>query len=174
MDLNSSFQTRYERIQNGWNLMTVYERFEQGIALILTGLIAVVIVLATLELCYEILRLVIADRGNRVDHRLFQTLFGQVMTVLIALELKHSILRVVARKENIVQVKTVLLIGLLAISRKFIVLDLNEVQAEMVLALSVSVIALAIAYWIVRGREVEAPHRDRLEPQLSKRSTAGA
>lgn len=32
------------------NLMTVYERFEQGIALILTGLIAVVIVMATLEL----------------------------------------------------------------------------------------------------------------------------
>lgn len=94
---------------------------------------------------------------NPLGHRLFQTVFGQVMTVLIALEFKHSILRVVARKENIIQVKTVLLIGLLAVSRKFIVLDLNEVDAEMVLALSVSVIALAIAYWIVRGREREAP-----------------
>lgn len=164
MDLNSAFQTRYARMQNGWNLMTVYERFEQGIALILTGLIAVVIVMATLELSKEILKLILADRMNPLDHRLFQTLFGQVMTVLIALEFKHSILRVVARKENIIQVKTVLLIGLLAISRKFIVLDLNEVQAEMVLALSVSVIALAIAYWIVRGQEREG-HRARLEAQ---------
>lgn len=157
MDINHALQTRYARLQNGWNLMTVYERFEQGIALILTGLIAVVIVVATLELTKEILQLILADRMSPLDHRLFQTLFGQVMTVLIALEFKHSILRVVARKESIIRVKTVLLIGLLAISRKFIVLDLNEVQAEMVLALSVSIIALAIAYWIVRGREGEAP-----------------
>ncbi len=132
--------------------MTVYERFEQGIALILTGLIAVVIVMATLEFTQEIVQLILADRMNPLDHRLFQTLFGQVMTVLIALEFNHSILRVVARKENIIQVKTVLLIGLLAISRKFIVLDLNEVQADMVLALSASVVALAIAYWIARTR----------------------
>ena len=161
MDINPAQHSRYARMQRRWNLMTVYERFEQGIALILTGLIAVVIVIATLELTKEILQLILADRMNPLDHRLFQTLFGQVMTVLIALELKHSILRVVARKENIIQVKTVLLIGLLAISRKFIVLDLNEVQAEMVLALSVSVIALAIAYWIVRGREGQAPRSGR-------------
>ena len=161
MDLNHALQSRYARVQKGWNLMTVYERFEQGIALILIGLIAVVIVMATLELTKEIFQLILADRMNPLDHPLFQTLFGQVMTVLIALEFKHSILRVVARKESIIQVKTVLLIGLLAISRKFIVLDLNEVQAEMVLALSVSVIALAIAYWIVRGREGEAPCRER-------------
>ncbi len=165
MDLNQALKSRDARMQNGWNLMTVYEKFEQGIALILTGLIAVVIVMATLELTKEILQLILADRMNPLDHRLFQTLFGQVMTVLIALEFKHSILRVVARKENIIQVKTVLLIGLLAISRKFIVLDLNEVQAEMVLALSASVIALAIAYWIVRGRDAEPSRIDHGEPQ---------
>lgn len=170
MDFNSAFQTRYARMQHGWNLMTVYERFEQGIALILTGLIAVVIVMATLELAKEIFKLILADRMNPLDHRLFQTLFGQVMTVLIALEFKHSILRVVARKENIIQVKTVLLIALLAISRKFIVLDLNEVHAEMVLALSVSVIALAIAYWIVRGREREIPRHRAWRHRLSKAS----
>ena len=148
--------------------MTVYERFEQGIALILTGLIAVVIVMATLELAKEIFKLILADRMNPLDHRLFQTLFGQVMTVLIALEFKHSILRVVARKENIIQVKTVLLIALLAISRKFIVLDLNEVHAEMVLALSVSVIALAIAYWVVRGQEREVPRQRSWRHRLAK------
>jgi hypothetical protein len=42
------------------------------------------------------------------------------MTLLIAMEFKHSILRVIARKERIIQVKTVLLIALLALARKFI------------------------------------------------------
>lgn len=59
MDLNSAFQSCYARMQTRWNLMTLYERFEQGIALILTGLIVVVIVMATLELSKEILKLIL-------------------------------------------------------------------------------------------------------------------
>ncbi len=136
--------------------MTVYERFEQGIALILTGLIAVVIVVATLELAKEVLQLLLINKMKPLDHRLFQTLFGQVMTVLIALEFKHSILKVVARKESIIQVKTILLIGLLVISRKFIVLDLDEFEAEMILALAASVVGLAVAYWLVKERGVSS------------------
>nr|WP_223264470.1 phosphate-starvation-inducible PsiE family protein [Sulfuriferula plumbiphila] len=133
--------------------MTLYERFEQGVALILTGLIAAIIMVALLELSKEVFQLVLVDAANPLDHTLFQALFGQILTVLIALEFKHSILKVVARKESIIQVKTVLLIGLLAISRKFIVLDIGEIQADTILALAAAVVALAIAYWLIRERE---------------------
>ena len=154
MGSNSPKRLRYAGIKNAWNIMTVYERFEQGIALILTGLIAIVIVVATLELAKEVLQLLVINKMKPLDHRLFQTLFGQVMTVLIALEFKHSILKVVARKESIIQVKTILLIGLLAVSRKFIVLDLDDFDAEMMLALAASVVGLAVAYWLVKEREL--------------------
>jgi len=146
-------KSRFAQVLTQWNVMTLYEKFEQGVALILTGLIAVIIVVALLELTKEIFRLVLVDAANPLDHTLFQALFGQILTVLIALEFKHSILKVVARKESIIQVKTVLLIGLLAISRKFIVLDVGEIQAETILALAAAVMALAIAYWLIRERE---------------------
>jgi len=133
--------------------MTVYERFEQAVALILTGLIAIIIVVALVELSKEVLKTVVAGTLNPLDHRLFQTLFGQILTLLIALEFKHSILKVVARKESIIQVKTVLLIGMLAISRKFMILDLDQVEADTIFALAAAVVALAAAYWLIRKRD---------------------
>lgn len=133
--------------------MTVYERFEQAVALILTGLIAIIIVVALVELSKEVLKTVVAGTMNPLDHRLFQTLFGQILTLLIALEFKHSILKVVARKESIIQVKTVLLIAMLAISRKFMILDLDQVRADTIFALAAGVVALAAAYWLIRKRD---------------------
>lgn len=133
--------------------MTVYERFEQAVALILTGLIAIIIVVALVELSKEVLKTVVAGTMNPLDHRLFQTLFGQILTLLIALEFKHSILKVVARKESIIQVKTVLLIAMLAISRKFMILDLDQVRADTIFALAAGVVALAVAYWLIRKRD---------------------
>lgn len=48
-----------------------------------------------------------------------------IMTLLIAMEFKHSIVRVALRRDSIIQVKTVVLIALIALSRKFVILDSN-------------------------------------------------
>ncbi|MES2407487.1 MAG: phosphate-starvation-inducible PsiE family protein [Pseudomonadota bacterium] len=151
--IDADRKSRFAQALTQWNVMTLYEKFEQGVALVLTGLIAVIIVVALLELSKEVFQLIVVNAANPLDHTLFQSLFGQILTVLIALEFKHSILKVVARKESIIQVKTVLLIGLLAISRKFIVLDVGEIRDGTILALASAVLALAIAYWLIRERE---------------------
>ena len=46
-----------------------------------------------------------------------------------------------------------LLIGMLAISRKFMILDLDQIQAETIFALAAAVVALAVAYWLIRRRD---------------------
>ncbi|WP_413439213.1 phosphate-starvation-inducible PsiE family protein [Sulfuriferula sp. GW1] len=151
--VSTGSKSRFTRVMAQWNVMTLYEKFEQSVALALTGLIAVIIVVALVALSKEVFRLVFIDAANPLDHTIFQTLFGQILTVLIALEFKHSILKVVARRENIIQVKTVLLIGLLAISRKFIILDIGAIQADLIFSLAAAVLALAIAYWLIRRQE---------------------
>lgn len=153
MKMGNALRLWLSRIQAQWNVLSMYEKFEQGVALVLTGLISVIIMIALLELSREVFRLMLIDAVNPLDHKVFQFLFGQILTVLIALEFKHSILRVIARKESIIQVKTVLLIGLLAISRKFIILDIGEISAHTILALAAAVVSLAIAYWLIRDRE---------------------
>jgi uncharacterized membrane protein (DUF373 family) len=89
-----------------------------------------------------------------LDHRMFQAIFGQIMTLLIALEFKHSIVKVVAHGESIIQVRTVLLIALLAVSRKFIILDPDKYSAQTILALAAVLVGLGITYWLIRDRDV--------------------
>ena len=95
-----------------WAVMTFYERFEQVIALALSAIIAVIIVVSLLQLISIVFSLLIIDAFNPLDHKVFQTVFGMIMTLLIAMEFKHSIVRVALRRDSIIQVKTVILIGL--------------------------------------------------------------
>ena len=88
-----------------------------------------------------------------LDHGIFQTVFGEILTLLIALEFNHTLQFVVSRQQSIIQTKIVLLIALLAIARKFIVLDLGNVEAAQLLGLAAITLALAIAYWLMRERD---------------------
>ena len=78
------------------------------------------------------------------------------MTLLIALEFKHSIIRVALRRASIVQVKTVVLISLLALSRKFIVLD-SKATGETIAALALATLVLGVVYWLLRERDDRLP-----------------
>lgn len=69
----------------------------------------------------------------------FASLWQLVMTLLIAMEVKHSILRVMLRRDHIVQAKTVILVAMLAIARKFILLDAATAPAH-IAALSAALV----------------------------------
>ena len=147
-----------------WPLMTVYERFEQAVALVLSSIIVVVIVLALVQIVVRVLPLLLGGGLNILDHGAFQALFGTIMTLLIAMEFKHSIIRAALRKESVVQVKTVILIALLALSRKFIILDTTATQPATIGALAGATLVLGIVYWLLRERDdrpgVAAPPDD--------------
>jgi hypothetical protein len=96
-----------------WSLLSLYERFEQVVALVLSLIIAMVITMALIQLIRRVLPLLLSDAVDPLDQRVIQGLIGTVMTLLIALEFKHSIIRVAIRRDNIVHVKTVILISLM-------------------------------------------------------------
>ena len=77
---------------------------------------------------------------------MFQAIFGAIFTVIIALEFKRSLLVVAERQESIVQVRTVILIALLAIVRKLIILDLASTDALQLFALAAAILALGAVY----------------------------
>jgi uncharacterized membrane protein (DUF373 family) len=140
-------------VKRSWKLMTWYERFEQLVVLALSSLIALVILAALMQLILQVLPLLIGGALDPLDHEVFQALFGTIMTLLIALEFKHSIVRVALRRDSVVQVKTVVLIALLALSRKFIVLDSTVTSAATIAALAGATLALGSVYWLLRERE---------------------
>ena len=124
MEADRSLTARlFRETRDRWSLMTAYERFEQVVALVLSFIMAVIIVLALVQIVVRVLPLLIGGGVDILEHGVFQALFGTIMTLLIAMEFKHSIIRAALRQESVVQVKTVILIALLALSRKFIILD---------------------------------------------------
>jgi uncharacterized membrane protein (DUF373 family) len=150
----SGLRDRYGNFKESWQTLSLYERIEQVIALTLTGLITIIIVIATWDLAKEVFYLAWHGVLDPLDHRMFQAIFGQIMTLLIALEFKHSIVKVVAHGQSIIQVRTVLLIALLAVSRKFIILDPDKYSAQTILALAAVLVGLGITYWLIRDRDV--------------------
>lgn len=136
-----------------WPLMSLYERFEQVVAIVLSLVIAVVIALALVQLLIRIVPLLVSGAMDPLDHEVFQMLFGMIMTLLIAMEFKHSIIRVALRRSSIVQVKTVVLISLIALSRKFVILDTNTTSASTIAALAGATLVLGVVYWLLRERD---------------------
>ncbi len=133
--------------------MTIYERFEQIVAIVLSFLIAIIIVVSVIQLIGQIIPLLLGGALDVLDSGVFKSLFGMIMTVLIAMEFKHSIVKVIVKNESIIQVKTVILIAILAISRKFIILDIKAIGAETIAVLAFAVLVLGIVYWLMRERD---------------------
>jgi uncharacterized membrane protein (DUF373 family) len=146
--------------------LDIYERFEQIVCLFLTALIALVIGVALYHLGTRILLLLIQDAIDPANQATFQTVFGMIMTVLIALEFNHSVLIMIKRHQNIVQVRTVVLIALFAVVRKFIVLDIAEAPPATMLGLATATLALGAVYWLIRDQdEKDEERRRRDSPQ---------
>jgi uncharacterized membrane protein (DUF373 family) len=137
-----------------WRPLTVYQKFEHAVILVLTALIAIVIAFALWNLTVKILLSIVSSGGfDPTDYSVFQALFGMIFTVIIALEFKRSLLVVAERRHGIVQVRTVILIALLAIVRKLMIIDLTASNAAEVFALAAAILALGAVYWLVRDQD---------------------
>jgi uncharacterized membrane protein (DUF373 family) len=146
-------QTRWQQLQAEWALLTLYQRFESIVALTLTAVIALVIVVALYRLASQVVVGLVFGALDPLDQKVFQIVFGEVLTVLIALEFNHTLQFVVARQQSIIQTKIVLLISLLALSRKVIVLDLETTSAGELVGLAALTLALGTVYWMMRERD---------------------
>ncbi len=128
----------------------VYRVFEQAVALVLVLLICGVIIAAVLHLARQVAEDIFVRGIAPVDLVIFQEIFGMIMIVVIALEFNHTIIGVLEQKESIAQLRIVILIAILAIARKFIILDVTAAGPLAVFGLGFAVLALGFVYWLVR------------------------
>lgn len=155
MGTNSEIMPEDEAAKKShWNVLTYYEKFEHVVILILTALIAVIIVAALWNLASRILTgIVLLQTLDPTNFAEFQVIFGMIFTVIIALEFKRSLLVLAERRDSIVQVRTVILIALLAVVRKVMIIDLGTTDAARIFALAATILALGAVYWFVRQQD---------------------
>ncbi len=156
-----------------WGVMSLYERFEHLVALTLSVVISVIILVALWQLLSQVFSMLVMEALNPLEHSVFQGIFGMIMTLLIAMEFKHSILKVLDRQAHIIQVKTVLLIALLALARKFIILDMATTDADKLAALGFAVLVLGMVYWLLDRRDERKAERIFRERKLLENGRSG-
>ena len=143
----------WRQARTAWPMLSYYQRFEAMVALVLTAVIGLIILVALYRLTYGVLGGLLGGILDPLDPRAFQNVFGEIMTLLIALEFNHTLQYVIRGDQSIVQTKVVLLIALLAVARKFIVLDLMDNSVGHLFALAAITAALGAAYWLMRERD---------------------
>lgn len=135
-----------------------YDRFSNVIALLLLLGTSVVIVIAT----FSFLRLtgeVFLDAMDGTSYATLQRVFDALLGAIIALELAHSVKLMVTGQRGFGQVRIVLVIGILAVVRKLIVIELEAVSGFLLLGLAAAVVSLGGVYgyllWLDRDGTVE-------------------
>lgn len=132
-----------------------YNYFEKGVVAVLTILVAVSVVLTLAQAGVALYKVVLSDT-HLIDHDAFIKVFATFMTVLIALEFNHTVMADITTKTPIVKVRAVLLVALLALSRKVVLVDFKEIDYTSMIGLAVLIMAVAGAYWFLHP-DVEAP-----------------
>ena len=84
--------------------------------------------------------------------------FGAFMVVLIAIEIFQNISLYL--RDDVIHVKIVLATALMAIARKVIILDYDDLEPMYIFATGVVLVATGIAYWFVH----KLPSKSQSEP----------
>ena len=144
---------KWSALRSEWPVLSFYQRFEGLVALAVTVIVSLIILVALYRLAREVVTALLWGALDPLEHRVFQTVFGEILTLLIALEFNHTLQYVVRAEQSIIQTKVVLLIALLAMARKFIILDLAEVDGMQLFGLATITLVLGVVYWLLRERD---------------------
>jgi uncharacterized membrane protein (DUF373 family) len=149
-------------IRREWAVLSIYQRFEASVAFLLTFVIGAVVAVALYRLVISVIDTIVLKSLNPLEHSVFQEVFGEIMTLLIALEFNHTLHHVITGERGIIHTKMVVLIAELALARKIIVADLFQVAPASAMALAALMLSLGVTYWLMceaddRVSEVETP-----------------
>ena len=126
---------------------------EKYIAVGLFGIMAVIVISATIEVAYVVASNLFEPPGFFIGvEDLFQV-FGLFLMVLIGLELLSSIRFYL--KDHSIHAELMLLIALTAVTRKVVILDAKAIDPLTIFAIGFLIMALAVGFYFVSRGKVE-------------------
>ncbi len=139
-------------------MLPYLERYERAITHILLVMMAGVVLLATIELGWILVKDVLSPPFFLLEIHELLELFGLFLMVLIGIELLHSVKTYIVRREF--HLETVLTVAIIAVARKIIVLDPKELPQGTLLGIAALVFALALGYYVMRRSRREKRDSD--------------
>lgn len=127
-------------------------KFKRGLIVVIIFLLAFVLLLATVELIYVIIKDIVSPPVFLLELDELLEIFGVFMLVIIGIELLESITKTYL-KEGVDHVKVVLAVAMIAIARKVIILDVKEVSSLTMLGIAAIILALSVGYFMSKIRK---------------------
>ena len=124
-------------------MLDLLKKFEKLITVTLVVLMAVVVLMATIELGWIIIKDIITPPVFLLEIQELLEIFGLFLLVLIGVELLETIKAYI--KDNVVHIDVVLTVAMIAIARKVIILDVKELPSMTLLGIAAIIVALAAA-----------------------------
>jgi len=123
-------------------------KVEKIIIYSLIVMMAGILILATVELGYYLIRTILSSDYLLIDLNDLMDLFGVFMLVLIGIELLDTIK--VYLHSNIVHVEVVVLVAIIALARKVIALKTENMSGDKIIGLAVLIVALGLTYYLIK------------------------
>ena len=144
-------------------MLRALDKFEDVVHHSLLFMLACVVLLATFELGWLIVRDALTPPLFLLEIDELLELFGQFLLVLIGLELIHSVQVYIEQREY--HLEAILAVALIAVARKIITLDAKALPEGTLLGIAALVMALVIGYYLLQ--------RSRRETSQSSARSSG-
>jgi uncharacterized membrane protein (DUF373 family) len=129
-------------------MLKYMKKFERIIIISLMVMMAVVVLLAVIELGWILGRDIITPPIIILNINELLEIFGLFMLVLIGIELLETIKTYIMK--NVIHLEVVLMVAMIAIARKVIILDIKKVPSPTLMGIGVIIIALSVGYHLVK------------------------
>ena len=140
-------------------MQTFLKKFEHIIVVSLITMMVIVVVLATIELGWVIIRDIITPPIILLEIDELLEIFGFFLLVLIGIELLETIKAYLLT--NVIHVEIVLEVALIAIARKVIILDIDKYESLTLVGIAALIAAVALAYLVIKRHIMPSNERGR-------------
>ncbi len=130
-------------------MFNILKKYEQLMIQALMVMMAIVLGFATVDLAWLIVKDVIEPPLFLLSIDQLLEIFGLFMLVLIGIELLETIIKTY-QTQGQPHYEVVLSVAIIAIARKVIILDINEIDSLSLLGIAAIIIALTFGYFIMK------------------------
>lgn len=121
---------------------------QKSIIYFLLIIISILLVVAILDVIIQLYNGITDNSLTEFIKTQFTQLIGLFLTILIGVELLEAVKAFL--KEEMVHVEIVVLVAIIAISRKVIVWEISSIGYMELIALALMLLALAATYWVIK------------------------
>lgn len=127
------------------------KKFEKMIVLTLVVMMALVLLLSTIELGWILIKDIVSPPVFLLEIDELLEIFGLFMLVLIGVELLETIVKTYL-SQSFDHARIVIAVAIIAIARKVIILDVKDLSGPVLLGIAAIIMALSIGYYLLNSK----------------------